>query len=550
MSAHHLSPLARVLRILEHERRDLAAVFFYALCVGVLSLAVPISASAVVNSVALTTLVQQLVVLCSALAIALALAALLQTLQLIVVEYVQRRVFIRVAGELAHLLPRVELRAFDRQHGPELVNRFFDVLTVQKAAAMLLMDGIALALQILIGLVLLATYDRILLGFDVLLVVGFVILVFGLGRHGVATAIEESIAKYDVAAWLEELVRHPLAFKSAGGPSLAHERTEQLTQTYLTARAGHFRVLLRQIGFGFFMQVVASVALLGIGGYLVMDGHLTLGQLVAAQIIVNLVVSSFGKLGKQLESWYDLMAAADKVGHLLDLPPEREGGQMLAHGPQGMAVTVRELDFQHEGSPTPTFRNFSFELTAGERVAIVGGSGAGKSTLVELLFGLRRPGRGWIEIDGVDLRDLSLVSLREQMCVVQGVEVLESSLAANVLVGREELTLHAVREALAAVGLLDDVLLLTDGLDTVLTAGGSPLSRGQVERLMLARALVGRPRLLVLDESLDALDAMAAECILPLVFDPARPWTLLVVTHDASVAARCGRRILVEKGNS
>ncbi len=351
--AHHAPPFRRLLGLLRPELGELWLVLLFAVGVGALTLATPVVAMAVVNTVAFGTLVQQLVVLCAALFVALALAAGLTLLQGVVVEFIQRRVFVRVSADLAYRLPRVDLRAFDRQNGPELVNRFFDVLTVQKAAATLLLDGVTIALQVLIGLVLLGFYHQYLLGFDLVLIGALVLLFTVLGRGAVRSAVRESIAKYAVAGWMEEVARHPVAFKTAGGPELALRRADALTREYLSARSAHFRVLMRQLGFALALQVVANVALLALGGVLVGRGQLTLGELVAAEIVVTLVVATFAKLGKQLEAYYDLLAAVDKLGHLLDLPLERDGEERYPAGAGGAAVAVRNVTFAYDGQPGP-----------------------------------------------------------------------------------------------------------------------------------------------------------------------------------------------------
>ncbi len=255
------SPLRRLMGLLRPEARDIGVVIVYAIGVGVLSLAVPITALAVVNTTALATLVQQLAVLCLALLVSLGLASLLRALQAIVVEYLQQRIFVRVVADLAYRLPRVELKAFDRQHGPELVNRFFDVLTVQKASATLFLDGVAVVLQMLVGLGLLAFYHQVLLGFDLFLLAGLAFVVL-LGRGAVSSAIRESRAKYQVAGWIEEMARHPVAFKFNGGPYFARERADELARQYLVARQSHFRIVLRQIVFALGLQTAASTALL------------------------------------------------------------------------------------------------------------------------------------------------------------------------------------------------------------------------------------------------------------------------------------------------
>ncbi len=540
---HGPPPLARLLGLLRPEARDIWTVVVYAIGVGVLNLAVPITAMAVINTTALATLVQQLLVLCLALLVALGLAALMRVLQAVVVEYLQQRIFVRVVADLSYRLPRIDLKAFDRQHGPELVNRFFDVLTVQKASATLLLDGVTVVLQMAIGLILLAFYHQLLLGFDLVLLAGLLFIVFVLGRGAVNSAIRESRAKYVVAGWMEEMARHPVAFKLNGGPHFARERADLLARQYLLARQNHFGVVLRQVGFAHALQVLASTALLGLGGYLVIQGQLTLGQLVAAEIVVALVVASFTKLGKQLESYYDLLAAMDKLGHLTDLPLEREGGVVHHSRSKGAGVSIRNVSFSYSQGHHTVLDGFTLSIEPGERVALLGPNGAGKSTLIDLLFGMRQPTHGHIEIDGMDLRDLRLESLREHIAVVKGIEIFEGSILDNVRMGRENLSVADVRQALEAVGLLDDILDLPDGLSTPLGTGGAPLSLGQAERLMLARAIVGSPRLLVLDEVLDDMDQEVRNQVLPAILGPAAHWTLVVVTHSQDVARLCGRQV-------
>lgn len=547
LGAHHgPSPFRRLIRLLRPDWRDLWLVVIYAIGVGVLSLAIPITAMAVVNTTALSTLLQQLLVLCLALFVCLVLAAVLRALQNVVVEFLQQRLFVRVVADLAHRLPRVEIQAFDRQHGPELVNRFFDVLTVQKSGATLLLDGVTVILQMSIGLTLLAFYHQFLLAFDLFLIVGLVLIVFLLGRGAVSSAIRESRAKYGVAAWIEELARLPLSFKGRGGASLAANRADALAREYVLARQQHFRIVLRQFLFALMLQTLASTTLLALGGYLVIQGQLTLGQLVAAEIVVSLVVASITKLGKHLESFYDLLAAVDKLGHLMDLPLERTTGAATAVRGHGAAVSTHGLTFGYVGQP-PTIANLDLTVRSGERVALVGHNGAGKSTLADLIYGLRTPTTGRIEFDGMDLRDLRLDTVREQMAIVRGIQIIDGSVLDNIRAGRGDVSIADARQALQAVDLLDEILRLPRGLQTPLTASGAPLSLGQAERLMLARAIAGRPRLLILDESLDDMDRSSRETVLPAILGPAAPWTVLVITHSAEVARLCNRQVPMDR---
>jgi ABC-type bacteriocin/lantibiotic exporter with double-glycine peptidase domain len=232
---------------------------------------------------------------------------------------------------------------------------------------------------------------------------------------------------------------------------------------------------------------------------------------------------------------------------LIDLPLERDGGGTHHSRTRGAAVTVHDVSFGYEGNQREVLSHLSLRIEPGEHVALVGPNGAGKSTLVDVLFGLRQPRDGWVEIDGADLRSLRLDTLREHVAVVKGVEAIEGTILENVRMGRDEVTLPDVRDALRSVGLLDAVLELPDGLDTRLWTGGAPLSLGQAMRLMIARSIVGQPRLLILDEAFDHMDNEVRETVLPAILGPNTHWTVLIVTHSDEVAKLCHRVVRLHR---
>jgi ABC-type bacteriocin/lantibiotic exporter with double-glycine peptidase domain len=535
-----VSPGRRVLRLFKPDQRDVKTLFVFSLVVGVMNLATPIAVEALVNTVAFVGLLQPIVVLALVLAACLGFAGVIRALEALVVELIQRRVFVRVATDLAYRLPRVRRDALDRVHGPELVNRFFDVTTVQKVGSKLLLDGITAILSAAIGLLVLAFYHPLLLAFDVILLTSLVIIVFVLGRGSVKTAIKESSAKYAVADWLEELVRHPLAFHLAGGQELALDHADTLSNSYLERRRTHYKIVFRQLVSALALQVVTSTLLLGLGGWLVKIGQLTLGQLVASWLIVSLVLSAVAKLGRQLEGVYDLLAAADKLGVLLDLPLEIESGEEPPRGPGPAALRLGGLR-QSWASGGVTFQNVDLEVEPGQSVAVYGPSGTGKSTLLELIQGQRPCTGGQIDFDGVELRSLRLASLRPLIGLARSGEVITSSVVENVRLGLN-LSLEEVRAALEAVGLWDEIQQLPNGLDEQLASYGRPLSEGQADLLVLARVLASKPRLLLIDGLLDGLDEEALERVTRILKD-SPDWTLIVATRRLDVARRFARRV-------
>ena len=535
-SSNSIKPLERLFALIRMDRGDISTVFVFSILVGILALATPIAVEALVNTVAFGRYLQPIVILSLILFTFLGFGAAIRALNTYIVEIIQRRLFVRIVEDLAYRLPRVEQEAIDGYHAPELVNRFFDVVTVQKVAVKLLLDGITILLQTILGMAVLAFYHPFLLGFDLvlLLCIGFIVVV--LGRGAIKTAIDESAQKYKVAAWLEELARHPTAFKLHGGAQFGLDRSDKLTVDYIEARKSHFRVVMRQVVFALALQAVAATALLGLGGWLVISGELTLGQLVAAELIVMVIVGTFAKLGKLFESFYDLLASVDKLGKLFDLPIERHDKLFHLQDASAAAVSFHSVT-QLIGSES-LHSGLTFELSPGHSLAVVGSAGAGKSALFDLITGVRHPSGGHISLDAIDLRELRPDSLREHVSLSRDVEIFHGTIEENVHLNRPQINAADVREALEMVCLLDEVMELRDGLSTAVQTNGAPLSASQASRLMIARAIVGRPRLLLIDGTLDRLDDAVAEEILDRISGPKQPWTLIVSTGRGHVVAR------------
>ena len=536
-----MSPLARLASLVRPDRSDLWAIVAFAAAIGGLSLATPIAVQQLVNSIAFGGLIQPVVVLALLLLTVLGFSAAISLVQTFVIEVLQQRIFVRVVNDVAGRIPRVLPRAFDRRHGPELLNRIFEVVTVQKTLSSLLLEGSAAALQIAVGLVILSFYHPLMLAFSALLIVGIVFVVVVLGRRGVSTSIAESKAKYDVFGWLEELARHPATFRDADQRSFALGHADTLATTWVGARRAHFRILLRQHAGTLALQVVASAALLALGGMLVVQGQLTLGQLVASELIITAIVSTVAKLGKQIERYFDLLAATDKLSLLFDLPLERDDGDELLRPPGAAGIDLVGVHFGYGADPL--FAGLDLRIEAGARVAITGPMGSGKSSLLDLVFGLREPEAGYVAIDGRDYRELSIESVRDVVALVRGRETFAGTVRDNVRVGRHGFDDTEMMRVLDVVGLLEELRQMPEGLDTELSTDGRPLSQVQLTRLMIARAMLRRPRVLLVDRVLEDFDQAARERIGDILFAADAPWTVIVVSDREDVLARCSRCI-------
>jgi len=521
-------PLQRLLSLLRAESSDVWVIVTFALVAGLLTMATPLAVQSLLNTVAFGRFLQPVIVLSLMLLTFLIFQAALKAIQTVVVEIIQRRLFARVAAELSFRLPRTRVEALDDKYAPELVNRFFDIATVQKVSAQLLLDGITLVLTVAVGMTVLAFYHPYLLAFDIVLILAILLTLFVLGHGAVKTSIKESKTKYAMAAWLEDLARCRTTFRYDGAAEFAMGRSDQLIYDYLLARKKHFKVLMRQIIFMLLLQALASTALLAIGGWLVISGELSLGQLVAAELIVAVVVGSFAKLGKHIESFYDLMASIDKIGSLFDLPIERTDG-LLTTG-SGAGIVIKDVSYSLPNGRA-ILSNVSLTIQSGQKVAISGTSGCGKSLLLDMLFGMREPASGLVTVNGIDPRDVRPDVLRRRVALAREVEVFEGTVAENVHLERPDISIGDVRAALELVELLPLIQQQPLGLDTPLNSAGTPLTTSQLRRLMVARAIAGGCEILLLDEILDSLSDIDSAQILQRIVEADRPWTIVLVTN-------------------
>jgi ABC-type bacteriocin/lantibiotic exporter with double-glycine peptidase domain len=536
-------PMKRLVEALRLERSDVWTVVAFATAVGVLSIVTPAAIEALVNTVAFGAYLWPVIVLAGVMFAFLVLATLLRAMQLYVVECMQRRFFIRTADTFADHFARGEIEAFDGRNPTDIVNRFFEVASVQKALATLLVDGIGVVMITFVGLAVLAFYHPYLLTFAAVMAGLVFFLLFVLGIGGVRSSIDESYAKFDVAAWLEELAKCPHTFRFGRGGELAYRRADDLADAYLTARRRHFRVIWRQTLFAFFLEAVAMTVLLGLGGWLVINRQLTLGQLVAGELIVALVLAAISKSGKYIETFYDLQASLDKLGVIDQLPLERQGGETLPPSSEPMRVVVetrRWTPSQGTRSAEPLRR---VEINPGERVAVSGPSGSGKTRLLETLALLRVPAEGLLEFDGLDARSLDRPQTRLQLAYVGQAETFADTVAENIRVGRSDLSSTDIRRALEMVGLADTVARLPEGVGTPLASDGQPLSANDLSRLSIARAIAGRPRLLLINGMLDRLDLRTCPQLVESLFDRSAPWTLVIVTARDDIKNRCDRTV-------
>lgn len=537
-------PIKRLLEIIQLERSDLYILLMLIVGYGLLGIATPVAVQALVNIVTMGGVLQPLYVVSTILFFLLLLSGVLYIFECYVVELIQRRLFVRTTMSVANNTQGIDTVVYDSANPVELVNRFFDISNVQKAAATMLTVGLTAFLQGLIGSLILIFYSISFAIVVLIMLVVLVFIIFVLGKNAEATAIEESKVKYATAAWLESIARNFYLFKFYNGLQRSKSITHDYITNYLDKRSQHFRVLLLQNIGSILLYAAAGTAMLALGGALVIQGQINLGQFVAAELIIFGVLSAYVRFIGKLEYFYDMLAALDKIGVLDDLPQEQVGLHKL-DVPQLESIAAFELGFNYSSRIQP-IKDLSFELKRGESLAILGASGSGKSTLIGLITALRSPSAGHVEFNGNDLRQLDQTQVRAHIGLAAKIEFIEDSILENVRLNRIDISLTKINAVLHDLGLLADFQNLEAGIDTVLTAFGAPLSTTQQQRLMLARALVAQPDLLIIDGLLDNLSHSELEMVLHLLQNYQTQGMLIVTTRFEEIAAKFNQVLMLK----
>lgn len=551
MSKTNTTPLRKFLSLLKPDRREISYIYLYAVLIGVLALVGPLGAQAIINLIAGGTFNTSLVVLVVVVTGATILVGALKVMQYIIAETLQRRLFTRAAFEFAYRLPRIKLSAFQSQYPPELVNRFFDTVTVQKGLPKILLDFSGAVMQIIFGLVLLSLYHPFFAIFGAVLAVILFLLMWLIAPAGLNTSLQESKYKYKVAGWLEDIARASNTFKLAGGERLTMRNTNDLLGGYLSARGSHFRILLFHYGGLIIFQALVTAFFLLLGGKLVIDNQINIGQFVAAEIVVLLILSSAEKLIFSLDVVYDTLTGVEKISNVTDLPLEEGGDLSFASidTGEGMSVTASGLSYTYPETGVEALKNISFSIGANERICLAGYNRSGRSTLVQFLVGMHTDYGGQLNFNDTPMGNLQLSGLRQMIGdYTQEESIIPGNLIDNICLGHPDVDFHRVQWALGVAQLQHWVSEQTKGYDFELVAEGLNVPRSVRVRLLLARAIVRKPRLLVLGNLLDQLEPTIRHKIMRELTDKRQPWTFVILSNDPDIAAACDKVLLLRRG--
>ena len=543
-----LNPWKRFVGLLSLEKKDILQITYYAIFSGFMTLTLPLGIQAIINLIQGAQISTSWVVLVILVTLGVAFNGALQLMQLRIIESLQQKIFTRASFELSYRFPKIKMEALRAYYPPELANRFFDTLTIQKGLSKILIDAPAALLQILFALILLSFYHPFFIVFGFMLLALIYTVFKYTAVKGLESSLEESKHKYRVAHWIQEVARSIVSFKLSGKTQLALDKNDHLVKDYLNAREKHFKVLVLQfiqmIGF----KVLVTAGLLLIGGALVLNQEMNIGQFVAAEIIIILVISSVEKLILGLESFYDVLTSLDKLGQVVDKELESQKGDTIS-AETSFNLILSKVFYSVPDRDTPILSDINLEISNQCRILVRGESGSGKSSLLRLLAGIIDPTSGRIFINDAALSSLHLNSYRALLGLSLSEETpFEGTIRENVSFNNLEVTDQRIRAVFNEIGLKEFLKDQPNGLDTYLKPEGKQIAYTVAKKIILARAIIKNPKLLILEDPLDQFSMEEAANIITYITDPIHNWSLIVVSANKQWESSCNTIVNLDNG--
>ena len=547
----HISPARRFFNLIQLERKDIGLVYSYAIINGVVGLSLPLAIQAIMSLLISQQITTSWAILIAVVIIGILFSGIIQIMQFSVLETIQQRIFVRTAFDFSYRVPLMKLEDLLKKYSPELMNRFFDVPTVQKGIVKIFTGFATSVIQIVFSLILLAFYHPFFAFFGVLLAGLLIVFFYFSAPKGLDTSIKESKYKYQVAGWLEELARSMGIFKLAGETEMPLKTTDRFVNKYLTARQSHFRVLVTQWGVIVGFKILVTAGLLIIGSVLVFSKEISIGQFVASDLVIIIILNSVEKLNSSLETIYDVLTGLDKIGHVTDIEIEEGDGipfDKIDNG-KGFEIELNKVSYSFYKDGHKALKDIDLHILPGEKVCFAGNNGSGKTTLINIVASLLHNYEGVVKINGFNLRSINSIELRAHVGEnLSTKEILGGSILENISMGREDISLDDVIKASKSTGLLEFVQSLPKGFETDIVQNDITLPRSVLTKISIARSIAEKPELFLLDEFLLSLDKVERISIVDHLTNPDTHWTLLGSSNDTYFASRCDKIVVLDDG--
>jgi len=545
------TPYQRFWLLLKPDNKEIYQVYTYAFFKGVIALSLPIGIQSIINLIQGGSVSASWMILVFIVTLGIAMGGYMQLMQMRITETIQQKIFTRAAFDFTYRIPKIKFEEIYKHYAPELMNRFFDVLTLQKSLAKIIIDFSTAILQIIFGLVLLSLYHPFFILFSILLVILVYSIIKFTTKKGLETSLDESKFKYKVVSWLEELARSKDSFKLAGVTNLPELKTDERVTGYLESRENHFQVLKKQYILLLLFKIVVALGLLIVGGLLVLDQQMNIGQFVAAEIIILLVIDSSEKIILNLENIFDILTSLEKLGQVTDLELDNQSdNSSLNHDIKiPINIELKDLNFTYPGRSKAVLKNITYNFESNKSYCVSGNNGSGKSTLIHLISGIYQPQSGSVCVNGLPIGNYNISELYKVVGNGLAEEtIFEGTLLENITLGRDFIKIEDVQWAAEKVFLSDYIKGLKKGLDTKIDISGQKLSKSIIQRIIIARSIVNKPKLILLENHIDFIEEVERNKIIDFLTNKENGWTLISISNDHYLQNKSDVNIYMNNG--
>ena len=534
------TPIQRLFGLLRNYAKEIRQIYGLAIFSGLINLSLPLGIQAIINYLQTGEFTVSWVVLVGFVLFGIGFTGILQIFQLRIVEDILQDIFSKAAFEFSYRFPRIQTKNLDHIYFPELANRFFDTLTIQKGLPKILIDFSLAFFQIIFGLLLLTFYSTyfLILGFIFILMLWLIFKITG--PRGMKSSLLESKQKYRIAHWIEEIARVYRTFKTNPNQQYHLNKTDEINADYLDYRQKHFSVLLTQFNLFVAFKVIVAATLLIFGGMLVFQQQMNIGQFVAAEIIIILIINSVEKMIRLVDTIYDVLTALDKIGTVTDLSMDENNGVMLLETNK-IDLQIKNLSFRFSNEKNLVLNKLNLQIASGEKVILSGRSGSGKSTLLKLMSGILKPTSGQILLNGIDMENYNYYSVRDKIHINLPVnQLFDGTILENIFLGNPQNPIQ-LNEILERLFLKEYIYSLSKGIHTHIDSTGQRLPRNIIQKIHLARALVNNPGIIFLEDPLNFIEVDEKRAIIEYMTDDSQPFTLIVIGDNQYWLQKCSR---------
>lgn len=528
-----MKPIERLKNLIKLDKRDFYQIVLYSIFGGLISLTLPLGVQSIVNFIQAGKVSTSWIILVAVVVIGVILVGIFKIMQYRISENLQQKIFVRSSFEFAYRFPKIKFEKLYNQYPPELANRFFDTLSVQKGISKLLLDISTALLQIVFGLILLSLYHPFFIVFGLLLAISLYFIFKVNYSVGLKTSLKESKYKYKVAHWIQEIARNHISFKNQKLFEFSLEKNDQLVNQYLNYREKHFSILKKQfiqlIGF----KTVITAGLLILGGLLVIGQQMNIGQFVAAEIIILTIIGAVEKLFGGLELFYDVLTSLEKIGNVVDLEIEEPKKNSSSYRTLQNDITLELKDVSYKYPETESFiiQDINLTINQGDKVIISGKNGAGKTTLTRILGNILEPTIGTFFVNSTPSNKVQCKDFRQNVAhITTSNSVFEGTILENLTFNNQTITEEQIQQVLDFVKLSDYIKNLPNGLDTFIYTEGKQISGSASQKIVLARMLLLQPKVLIMENALNKIEGEQAQEILNQLINDTR-FTLIYSTN-------------------